>query len=98
MKYNHAADKPVARVVFLTAGKISRLIALALLSLHTAGLAQETTERALDDIIVTAIRIQTTARDASRSLSVVIYQGRHFIIYNVINCRPIQGYTTSFCN
>jgi hypothetical protein len=44
------------------------LIAIALLAMHTAGLAQDTTERPLDEIIVTATRIQTTARDAARSM------------------------------
>ena len=40
MKYGHAAVEPVARVLFLTVGKSSRLVALALLGLHTAGLAK----------------------------------------------------------
>ena len=71
MKYNYAADEPVVRVLLFAAGKSSRLIALAMLALPTAGLAQETTERPLDEIIVTATRMQTTARDTARSLSVV---------------------------
>jgi iron complex outermembrane receptor protein len=46
-------------------------VLVALLAAPTAGLAEEAAENPLDEIVVTVTRVQTTARDAARSLSVV---------------------------
>jgi len=46
-------------------------IVVALLAAPALGLAQEATDYSLDEIVITATRMQTTARDAARSVSVV---------------------------
>jgi len=47
---------------------------IALICLPISGLAQEITSEPLDEVIVTATRLQTTVREAARSVSVVDQQ------------------------
>ncbi len=49
-------------------------IIIALIGAPTFGLAQDAVENPLDEIIVTATRLQTTVREAARSVSVVDQQ------------------------
>lgn len=47
---------------------------IALICLPISGLTQEITSEPLDEVIVTATRLQTTVREAARSVSVVNQQ------------------------
>ena len=58
-----------ARVILIT--QLNTYITIALFAAPAVGLAQQTVENPLDEIVVTATRMQATARDTARSLSVV---------------------------